>query len=145
MNLIAEVNRCWSWTGLQAVSVEAMNSFGNLLICDAQGQYRRICPEELTCEIVASSAQALSELWSHEDFVLDWEMTDLVQLAQAHLGELSEGWVYTLIIPGMFGGAYEATNMHKVPLSELIEHSGAFALKAQEIPEGGQILFDVGH
>ncbi len=56
MNIAETVLEAWSWIGLQSpISVLHRNAFGNLIFKDPSNQYWRLCPEELSCEIIAKS------------------------------------------------------------------------------------------
>ncbi|WP_208728727.1 hypothetical protein [Leptospira selangorensis] len=71
----------WGWTGLDPEKIIKENEFGNLLILDKQGQYWRLCPEDLYCEIIALNSDKLTALLNDHDFIEDWEMRSLVDLA----------------------------------------------------------------
>nr|WP_280818106.1 T6SS immunity protein Tdi1 domain-containing protein [Zongyanglinia huanghaiensis] len=110
---------------------------------DESSAYWRICPEELSCEVVAATSKDFFKLVESEDFRLDWEMTNLVEVARSQLGNLEAGWVFHLIIPALFHGPYEASNFGTAPLEELIELSGEWSLTAKDVPEGGHVLLPV--
>jgi len=57
MALIEIVCEAWGFTGLVPERILAINAFGNLLVEDQAGHVWRICPEELSCDPVASSPQ----------------------------------------------------------------------------------------
>ncbi|WP_054005652.1 T6SS immunity protein Tdi1 domain-containing protein [Cypionkella psychrotolerans] len=139
MDLLSEISEHWGWSGLKAIEIAGQNEFGNFLIEHEDGSFWRICPEELGCEVVAKNAGEFSRLTKNHDFLLDWEMSELVELARRNLGALEAGWVYYLVIPSVFGGEYEATNIRAVPLGELIEFSGNWALAVKDLPDGVQV------
>ncbi|MDZ4392627.1 T6SS immunity protein Tdi1 domain-containing protein [Cypionkella sp.] len=139
MDLLSEINEHWGWTGLKAIKIVGKNEFGNLLMEHEDGSFWRICPEELTCEVVAKDAGEFSQLIQSECFKLDWEMSELVELARRKLGTVAAGCVYYLVIPSALGGQYEATNIQTVPLRELIDLSGNMALAVKDLPDGAQI------
>jgi len=143
MNLLGKINEHWDWTGLKGDKIIGRNEFGNFLVLDEGSAYWRICPEELSCEIVAETSKDFFELVESEDFRLDWEMTNLVEMAQHQLGSLQAGWAFHLIIPALFGGPYEASNFGTAPLEELIELSGEWALTVKDVPEGGHVILRV--
>ena len=137
--LLEIVNASWGWIGLNAVEIVGRNAFGNLLVVDDAGKYWRICPEELSCEVVSDDAAEFSSLVESEEFQVDWEMSRIVELAKANLGEIPSGRVFYLVIPGIFGGPYDETNIKSVPLGELISFSGYWAEEIKDLPDGAQI------
>ena len=56
MSLVEIVRVEWGFAGLDPADIIDVNAFGNVLVQDTQGRYWRICPEELSCGLVASSA-----------------------------------------------------------------------------------------
>jgi hypothetical protein len=70
-------------------------------------------------------------------------MSNLVKLARKNFGRLRNGWVYYLVIPSVFGGQYDVSNIRPVPIEELIEHSGDWAFFIKGLPDGAQILLRV--
>jgi hypothetical protein len=80
MDLLDTIRTAWGFTGLDPSSIVDENAFGNLLVEDTTGRIWRLCPEELSCNPVASSARELEELRASPDFVIDWEMQRLVSL-----------------------------------------------------------------
>ena len=137
--LLEIVNASWGWVGLNAKEIAGRNAFGNLLVVDDAGKYWRICPEELSCEVVSDNAAEFSSLVKSEEFQIDWEMSRIVKLAQASLGKIPNGRAFYLVIPGIFGGAYDETNIKSVPLEELISFSGYWAEEIKDLPDGAQI------
>lgn len=123
----------------EGIEIVERNEFGNFIVLGEDQAYWRICPEELTCEVVAGSQPDYLQLVESEDFQMDWNMTNLVQLARTHLGRLKEGWAYYLVVPATFGGRYYEANIRSVPLEELIGHSGDWALAIKDLPDGAQI------
>jgi hypothetical protein len=49
------IRESWSWIGLDASSIVATNDFGNVIVRAAGSSYWRICPEELSCKVIANS------------------------------------------------------------------------------------------
>lgn len=136
---VGDINRAWDWTGLTAHEIVRSNEFGNLLIKDVNSHFWRICPEELSCEVVARNSVEFDQLVNSADFKFDWEMERLVKLARHNFGSLKSGWVYYLVIPAIFGGKYEASNIRSVPLEKLIALSGVYAMETKDLPDGAQI------
>ena len=62
MGLVEIVKDAWGFTGLVPARVADVNAFGNLLVEDADGRTWRICPEELSCEIVATTPQEIEKM-----------------------------------------------------------------------------------
>lgn len=91
MDVIKLIREAWGWTGIQPVAVVAENDFGNLLVRDEAHRYWRICPEELSCEVVAGTRDELDRLISDAEFETDWRMDRLVEEARQQLGPLAEG------------------------------------------------------
>ncbi|KAB7613984.1 DUF1851 domain-containing protein [Amylibacter sp. SFDW26] len=143
MKMLELINEHWGWTGLSADRIVGRNEFGNLLILDDSGKYWRICPEELSCEVVAETSNEFSQLTEDSNFILDWEMSQIVEVARQSLGKLKEGNAYYLVFPGLLGGKYEADNIRTVSLSELIEYSGYLAREIKDLPDGAEIKLKV--
>ena len=57
MELLGQVRSAWGWVGIEPVDLIDDNDFGNLIIEDVGGQYWRLCPEDLYCEVVASNRE----------------------------------------------------------------------------------------
>jgi hypothetical protein len=89
MQLLDEVRSAWGWVGIDPVDLIDDNEFGNLILEDANGQFWRLCPEDLYCEVVASSREELHRLAKDQDFLRDWYMRDLVDQAFQRLGALA--------------------------------------------------------
>ena len=134
MITVDDINEAWGWVGLSAVEVLGANAFGNLIIRDADGSYWRLCPQDLCCEPVAEDRAALDALSYNQDFLNDWYMPELVDLAESTLGPLTEDRKYCLKIPSALGGHYGRDNLATVPLSELIRFSGEGAQQFEGLP-----------
>jgi Domain of unknown function (DUF1851) len=143
MELIAIIQDAWGWTGLQAYEVVGENDFGNLMIKDKAGRYWRLCPEDLSCRIVASTREELDRLSADHEFLTDWRMTNLVHRARAQLGPLRPGYKYCLKIPGTLGGEYGGDNLSTSPLGELVASSGHVAHEIHGLPDGAQVRLTV--
>ena len=143
MELIQHIERAWSWTGIRPEEVVGENAFGNLMVRDEQGQYWRICPEDLYCKPIAEDRATLDALIRDEAFQEDWAMVALVEEAQARLGPLGPGRKYCLKIPGPLGGEYGGSNLASIPLVELIAVSGDMAFQIKDLPDGAQVRFQI--
>ena len=140
---VTAINQAWHWTGLEAAEVIRTNVFGNVLFRTVAGEYWRICPEELLCERVAAEASELSELLADPDFVLDWQMTKLLQAATAKLGDLGDIQAFCLRVPAVLGGTYDNENLAVLPLLELLAVSGDLACQIKDLPEGQRVRMTV--
>jgi hypothetical protein len=137
------IQKAWGWTGLRPKQVLEVNSFGNLLIVDHTDRYWRICPEELSCVVVADTAADFAALRDNAEFLSDWEMARLREIAANERGQLKDGRVYCLKVPAVLGGHYEASNIADISLSELIAFSGDLGLQIKDLPDGTSVRLGV--
>ena len=112
------------------------------MIKDVHGHYWRICPEDLSCEIVANNRAELDRLSHDQEFLRDWYMEPLVELAQTHFGHPAEGCKYCLAIPAILGGTYDLSNIKIAPLIEMVGLSGDIAKQIRDLPDGTPITFN---
>ena len=143
-DLIEVIRQAWGWTGIEPVTVIGDNEFGNLLIEDEMGQYWRLCPEECYCKVIASDKQALEALSADQEFLDDWYMRPLVDLARELCGPLSAGRKYGLRTPGVLGGQYGGDNLGTSTQAEIVRFSGAIAKQIKDLPDGAAIQFKHG-
>jgi len=143
MELISVVKEAWGWTGLEPDRIVGDNDFGNLMIKDRSGVYWLLCPEDLSCEVIARSRAELDQLSQDREFLRDWYMRDLVAAARDRLGPLRPGFKYCLRIPGVLGGEYGGDNLGTISLSELISASGYIAQQIEDLPDGAQVKLSV--
>ena len=143
MNLVEELRESWGWVGLDPIEVVGENDFGNLIIKGKNNKYWRLCPEELSCEIVAQNRKELDALSHNQEFLHDWYMKKLVSEAQEKLGPLTEGRKYCLKIPAILDGEYGGPNLATVPLVELVRFSGDVAKQIKDLPNGTQVQFKI--
>jgi hypothetical protein len=136
------IHNSWCWSGLDPSEVLAENAFGNVIVRATNGVMWRICPEELSCEIVAENAAKYATLSDSEQFRTDWEMARLVALAEKTCGPLAEGRCYCLKMPAVLGGAYDAANLGTITREERLAFTGDLAEQIQDLPDGSQIKFD---
>ena len=139
MELVEIVRSAWGFTGLVPVRVLDINAFGNLLVEDAGGRTWRICPEELSCEIVAASPHETESIRLSDD----WKMDQLVDLATAVLGTPGTGRCFCLKVPGALGGQYAEKNIGTISIAELIAFAGDLASQVKDLPDGAQINLKV--
>lgn len=129
----------WGWTGLVVAEIVDQNAFGNLLVRDPEQRVWRICPELLSCEVVAADAAAYAALRRDDGFAFDWAMQRLVELARRHVGQLAEGHVYCFKVPPALGAEYDEANMASLALGELIGVTGNIAFQIRDLPPGTQV------
>lgn len=142
-NLVDVIRSAWEWTGLVPQSVLSTNSFGNVIVRAVDRAIWRICPEELSCDRIADSAEQFGELAKQKDFRLDWEMKELERVALIALGPLSEGQSYCLKIPAILEGEYAANNFGRITLTELIACASDLAFQIKDLPEGARVSLRV--
>ena len=143
MNIVEEIRESWGWVGIDPIEVVGENDFGNLMIKDVEGKYWRLCPEDVYCEVVAENREKLDALSTDQEFLEDWYMKALVEVAKDTLGPLEEGRKYYLVIPGALGGEYVISNIKTAPLVEIIRYSGDVGKQIKDLPDGAQINLKV--
>ncbi len=143
MNLIELISDAWGWTGFAPKTVLSKNDFGNLIVEAHDGAIWRICPEELSCTIIAKNAIEFSRVAADAEFKINWDMDRLTEVAQSELGALQEGRCYYFVIPPVLGGQYSAANMKTLSLPELIGVSGEMAFQIKDLPDGATIRLAV--
>lgn len=141
--MIEVIREAWGWSGLRPVEEIRSNAFGNVLVRDEAGRFWRICPEELSCKIVAKDPVEFEHLVHDFEFLRDWSMTSLVAVAAESLGPLADGCCYCLKIPAVLGGKYGAENIGTISIEELISASGDMAAQIKDLPDGAQIRLRV--
>lgn len=129
MDAIQVIKQYWGHSGIRPVLIIERNKFGNLLVQDNSSRFWRICPEELTCEVIASNPKQMKQLWDEPEFKNDWDMTGFAVLAYNALGDVDDEQCYHFITPPALGGAYEVGNIGITTISELITDSGIQAEK----------------
>ncbi|MFL5240785.1 MAG: T6SS immunity protein Tdi1 domain-containing protein [Gemmataceae bacterium] len=137
--MLNTIREAWGWMGLEPAEVVAANSFGNLIIRATDGAFWRICPEEWSCQKIASNSEDFATVSSANKFRIEWEMSRLVEQAREKLGPLPEGRCYCLKVPAVIGGAYEVTNMGTISLVELTSFAGDMAKQIKDLPDGSKI------
>ena len=143
MNIVDEIKESWGWVGIDPLEVVGENDFGNLMIKDIEGKYWRLCPEDLYCKVVAQNRAELDALSTDQEFLADWYMKALVEVAKDKLGPLEEDRKYYLVIPGVLGGEYGINNIKTLPLAELIRLSGDLGKQIKDLPDGAQVKLKV--
>jgi len=141
--MIDEINKAWNWKEIKAVEIMYVNDFGNIIFKNDNNEYWRICPEELTCEKIAKSESELNKLMSDSEFISDWQMINLVEVAKSKLGTLEEGQKYCLKMPAVIGGEYSELNLGKIDFLKLIGLSGDLGFQIKDIKDGERIRLNV--
>ena len=143
MNIVDEIKESWGWVGIKPLEVVGENDFGNLMIKDIEGKYWRLCPEDLYCKVVAQNRAELDALSTDQEFLADWYMKSLVEVAKDKLGPLEEGRKYYMVIPGVLGGEYGINNIKTLTLVEIIRLSGDLGKQIKDLPDGAQVKLKV--
>jgi len=138
-DILDAIKSAWGWIGIRPQKLCWTNKFGNLVIKDQAGCYWLLRPEEFLCEIIAWTEEEMAELWKNEDFILDWEMTALVEIAEEHFGTNESYRCFYFVISPVLGGKYDLQNIRAVPLLELITSSGDIAEQIKDLPDGAQV------
>jgi hypothetical protein len=141
--MIETIRKAWGWIGLDPAEVVATNAFGRVIVRATDGRFWRICPEDLSCTVVARSDQEYARLLADDEFLTDWEMTRLVGLARETLGPLAPDRCYCLKTPSIFGGAYDASNMGTISRREVVNFSGDMAEQIKDFPDGAKVRIKV--
>lgn len=68
MKLIAIVEESWGWIRLKPALIVGNNDFGNLMVKDQEGRYWWLCPEDLSCKVIASTRVELDQLSRDQAF-----------------------------------------------------------------------------
>ena len=137
------IKLAWGWIGIEPSEVVGENDFGNLMVRDVAGRYWRLCPEDLSCKVVAENRAELDALSTSQAFLRDWYASALVDRARDIVGPLSPGRKYCLKIPGPLGGEYGDSNLASIPLAELIDVSGNIAHQIEALPDGSKVQLKI--
>ena len=141
--MITEINKAWNWKGFIATEIILTNEFGNVIFKTDKNEYWRICPEEISCERIAKTESEFNKVSSDSEFITDWEMTNLVNIAKSELGELNENERYCLKMAALIGGQYEKSNLGKISFSELIAFSGDLGFQIKDLKDGQKIKLNI--
>ena len=143
MKLTETIENAWSWSGIKPEEVIGENDFGNLMVRDERGMFWRICPEELSCKVVADDRNELDAMSRDQEFLRDWHMSALIAEARERLGPLQAGERYCLKIPGVLGGTYGGDNLASITFEELIASSGHLGRQIAELDDGTRVKMRV--
>ena len=141
--MIAEINKAWNWKEFNATEIIRTNEFGNVIFKTDKNEYWRICPEEISCEKIAKSESEFDRISADSEFIEDWEMTNLVNIAESELGELKENEKYCLKMSAIIGGEYEKSNLGKISFTELIAFSGDLGFQIKDLKDGQKIKLNI--
>ena len=141
--MITKINKAWNWKGFNATEIIRTNEFGNVIFKTDKNEYWRICPEEISCERIAETESEFNKVSSDSEFITDWEMTNLVNIAKSELGELKENERYCLKMAAVIGGQYEKSNLGKISFSELIAFSGDLGFQIKDLKDGQKIKLNI--
>jgi len=134
--MLNTINKTWAWTGIKAIEIININDFGNIIFRTEEDVIWRICPEKLYCEKIADSLVEYGELSTKPEFVKDWDMHSILELARESVGDLADDEKYCLKLPIILGGEYDAGNMGKILFVQLISLSGDIAKQIKDLPDG---------
>ena len=137
--MITEINKAWYWEEFNATEIIRTNEFGNVIFKTDKNEYWRVCPEEISCKKIAESESEFARIFTDSEFIEDWKMTNLVNIAKSELGELKENEKYCLKMPAVIGGEYEKSNLGKINFSELISISGELGFQMKDLKDGQKI------
>lgn len=137
--ILEEIEMAWGWKGICPVEIISENDFGNVIFKDKANSYWRICPEELSCERIASDRSELDTLLNDDNFQLDWQLGEFATEVREAFGPLTGDEKYSLRMPASLGGSYSIDNVAVVPIKELISFSGDIAHQLNDVPDGSQV------
>ncbi len=137
--MIEKINKSWNWKGFNAIEIIQTNEFGNVIFKTDKNEYWRICPEEISCEKIAETESEFNKILSDSEFINDWEMANLVNIAKSELGELKKNEKFCLKMAAVIGGEYEISNLGKIHFSELIAFSGNLGFQIKDLKDGQKI------
>jgi len=141
--MIAEINKAWNWKGFNATEIIRTNEFGNVIFKTDKNEYWRICPEEISCGKIAESESEFDRISADSEFIEDWEMTNLVNIAKSELGDLKENEKYCLKMSAVIGGEYEKSNLGKISFAELIAFSGDLGFQIKDLKDGQKFKLNI--
>lgn len=141
--VIEALNAEWRWILPEISEVLAVSSMGNICLLDHQQSYWRICPEELSAEIIARSAAELDSWFADPNTKADWQMSGLVsEMIELH-GEPKLGECFGLVVPAVLGGTYSPENIRKRSLYDYLRFTGDLARQTNDLKDGETIEFKV--
>jgi hypothetical protein len=142
-SLINKINESWGWMGFFVNELIDTNDFGNIIFKSTKNDYWRICPEELSCVKIAENDLEFKELIELKDFIKDWRMDNLIQIAKNEFGQLADNEKYCLKMPTVIGGEYKIENIGKIDFIELISFTGDLAYQIKDLKDGQKINIEI--
>lgn len=142
-DVLESIRKEWAWAIPSPEQLLAVSKFGNVLIAVSDGSVWRICPEELSCCVFASTVVVAQRLMADPEFREEWELSELVEQAEARHGVQPLGRCFCLKIPGVLGGRYEIDNVGTTTVSEVVACAGDLARQIKDLPDGTRIQFRV--
>ena len=139
MAILEKISDAWGWKDVRPRALIMQNAFGNIIFTDEGGQYWGICPEELSCIVVASNDEEFATLQCTDEFLKDWAMQALVDQVRSTLGLPTAERCFCLKVPATLGGAYALDNVGTIDRAELIAFSGDLAKQIDGLPNGTRI------
>lgn len=124
---------------MEPAEIVEQNAFGNVIVRAVDGHFWRICPEELSCKVIASDLAGYQRLRESEEFKLDWELSALGAVAAERFGPVSAERCYCLKVPGALGGSYADDNLGTIARAELVSFAGDAAKQIKDVPDGGRV------
>ena len=141
--MISIIRDAWSWAGLDPAEIVGTNAFGNYLVRATDGAYWRICPEDLSCEKIAADESAYFSVLDDDEFITDWDMQPLVEIAVQKFGSQPADRCFCLKLPGVLGGEYAADNIGTISREELLSFAGDVARQIKDLPDGAKVEFKI--
>ena len=137
--IIEVVTDAWNWAIPGVKKVLAVNSMANVLLIDIEGKYWRICPEELSAEIIATNDAEIQSVYEDPDYKADWQLLGLIDEAEKEFGKLEIGECYALIKPAVIGGDYSTSNMRVAAINEYLAFTGDIAFQTKDLKHGDKV------
>ena len=137
------INENWNWLNINFIKIIDENDFGNLILMNEDLTIWRICPEELQCKKIADNINQFIKLQNNDDFIEDWNLNYLNEIAIKKLGKLNRNEKFTLIKPGVLGGEYIEENLVKMHLEKLIKFAADLAFQIKDLKDGQKITINI--
>jgi hypothetical protein len=140
--VIEALNAEWRWILPVIGEIVAVNSMGNVMLCDENNCHWRICPEELSAELFARTPEELQAAYVDPQRKADWQMATLVSELIEEFGEPQVGECFGLVIPAVFGGEYSKSNIRRRDLYEYLRFTGDVANQTKDLKDGEKVKFE---
>ncbi len=137
--IIKVIYDAWNWVIPDVKKVLAVNSMANVLLVDHAGRYWRICPEELSAVVIATSDAGIQSVYEDPDYKADWQLLGLIDEAEEKFGILEIGQCYALIKPAVIGGDYSTENMRVAAINEYLAFTGDIAYQTKDLKQGDKV------